>query len=229
MRPEDIFKSIADLMRFGNSMTVAVDGNTSTITTPQIYTLTEGMLVEIGSKVYAISNIATNGINDYSFDVQGVGITAETWQLALYYEFGHSVEIGNTLKDKKEDPINKNKRFPLMWLSINIEKSKTELGFSAPITIAFIYLSEKNLKAGKRIDTKFEPILDPLVDLFEIVMNNSPGSRFFYKEFGETLEITKTDKFNYGSVEGKNVFADIADATQLDMNLNFFALGTCSQ
>lgn len=231
MRPEEIFEQLYLLMRYGNSITnVSESSGVSTISTPQIYTLANGMLVEIGNNVYSISNISRNGINNYSFDVNGTGITADSWQLALYYEFGRALEVGNTLKEQKDDPVNKNKRFPLMWLLTDIEKNENfdNINFEASITLGFIYLSEKNLKAKKRLEENIKPILDPLVDLFKLVINNSPGSRYFTLPFGGNININETDKFKYGSIAGNtHVFNDITDAVQLDMTLKFSKFGTC--
>lgn len=232
MRPEDVFGEIKDLMIFGSTITSISypTSSTSRIVTPSISGLISGMLVEIGNNVYQISNLLTTDSTTYSFDVSGTLTGGTTWQLALYYEFGRALEIGNTLDDKKKDPINKNKRFPLMWLLTDIPKLNTELGYSAPITIAFIYLSQQNLKAGKRIDTNFEPILDPLVALFKETIENAPGNRYFYLSFGERIEYTDTDKFKYGSIEGdRHVFNDITDAIQLNIDLNFFnEISNCS-
>jgi len=230
MRPEDVFQDIRDLMVFGSSISDVTElEGVSTITTDNIYTLEDGMLVEIGNLVYSVSSILRTGLNEWTFDVTGVNITDVTWQLALYYEFGRALEVGNTLVEKKDDPVNKNKRFPLMWLLTDIEKKEIELpgDYEADIVIAFIYLSEANLRASKRIDTNFEPILDPLVALFETTIRTSPGSRNFLKPYGEIIEISKTDKFKYGSVDGnRHIFNDISDAIELNMNLKFFKAGT---
>ena len=232
MRPEEVFEQIYDLMRYGNSISnISESGTTSTITTAAVYTLSNGMLVEIGNNVYPISNLTTAGLNSYTFDVEATGLTATTWQLALYYEFGRALEIGNTLKDQKDDPTNKNKRFPLMWLLTDIERNENfedNILYEADIVIGFIYLSEKNIKAKKRLENNIIPILKPLVDLFELVIKNSPGSRYFTLPFGENLQITQTDKFKYGSVEGNtNVFNDITDAIELSMTLKFSKFGCC--
>jgi len=229
MRPEDVFQNIKDLMTFGSTISnVSELAGVSTITTDNIYTLQDEMLIEIGNTVYAVSNITRTGVAEWTFDVTGA-ITDATWQLALYYEFGRALEVGNILKDKKEDPTNKNKRFPLMWLLTGIEKAEGSgyVDYEASIVIAFIYLSEKNLRAQKRLDDKFEPILDPLVELFETTIKTSPGSRYFVLEYGEVLDISKTDKFKYGSVGGdKHVFDDISDAIELNMTLKFNKAGT---
>lgn len=230
MRPEDVFQNIRDLMVFSGTITdITESGSSSTITTTSIDTLADGMLVEMDNHVYAVSSLTRTALSEWTFIVEGINITASTWSLALYYEFGRALEVGNTLKDKKEDPTNKNKRFPLMWLLTDIEKQDMELpvDYEADIVIAFIYLSEKNLKAGKRLDEKFEPILDPLVALFKSTISSGVGSRYFVVPFGEILEISQTDKFKYGSIDGnKHIFDDISDAIELNMNLKFFKIDT---
>jgi len=233
MRPEDIFKNITDLMRFSSDISnVSELSGVSTITTSHLYYLENGMLVEIGNDVFQVSNITIVSYGVYTFDITATDITALTWQLALYYEFGRALEIGNTLEDKKADPVNKNKRFPLVWLLTDIQKDYNATGYDyeADITLGFIYLSDANLKAGQRIDTNFEPILDPLVELFKTTINKSPGSRYFTLPYGETLSITETDKFKYGSIAGnKHVFNDITDAIELNMTLKFNSeSGNCS-
>jgi hypothetical protein len=231
MRPEDVFQNIRDLMVFGGNITnVSEVDTTSTITTDSIGALVDGMLIEIGNSVYSVDNITRTAVSAWTFTVTGTGITASTWELALYYEFGRALEVGNTLKDKKGDPTNKNKRFPLMWLLTDIQKNEgigPPVDYEADILIAFVYISEKNLRAKKRIEDKFEPILDPLVDLFKTTIKTSPGSRYFVLEYGEVLNIIPSDKFKYGSVEGnKHIFDDISDAIELNMTLKFFKAGT---
>lgn len=225
MRPELVFQEIYNLMRFGSGVSAITElGGVSTLTTDNIYTLQNDMLVEVGGRVYAVSNITRTGVNEWTFDITATGLTATEWSLALYYEYGKALEINATLKDQKDDPVNKNKRFPLMWLlTTDIGKNKDfEIGYEADITIAFVYLSEQNIKAKKRIERKMIPVLDPLVALFEETITVSPGSRYFVYPFGVNLDITETDKFKYGSVANNtHVFDDITDAIQLDLTLRF--------
>lgn len=226
MRPELVFENIYNLMRFGSpisNINEAVPG-ISIITTNNLHSLSDGMLIEINNKVYTISNITIVQFGVYTFEVPATNLVATEWKLALYYEFGRALEINATLKDQKGDPINKNKRFPLMWLLTDIEKDNDfEIGYQAPITMAFIYLSEHNIKAKQRIETNMQPILDPLVALFKKTITISPGSRYFIYPFGVNLDVTESDKFKYGSVANNtHVFDDITDAIQLDMTLRFF-------
>jgi hypothetical protein len=228
MRPEQVFENIYNLMRFGSTISgISEVGGVATITTDNVYTLQDGMLVEINDKVYTISNLTTVQLGQYTFDVTNTSSTplsASSWQLALYYEYGRALEINTTIKDKKQDPVNKNKRFPLVWLLTDIEKDTSfEFGYSADIVLAFVYLSEQNLKAKKRIETKMEPIIDPLIALFRNTMISSPGSRYFYYPLGEErLSSLETDKFKYGSVaNNRHVFDDITDAIELNFNIRF--------
>ncbi len=225
MRPELVFENIYNLMRFGSTISDISEVNgVSTITTDNLYTLADGMLIEINNKVYAISNITIVRYGIYTFDITATNLVANEWTLALYYEYGRALEINATLKDKKGDPSNKNKRFPMMWLLTGIEKDEDfEIGYQADITIAFVYLSELNLKAKKRIETKMQLIIDPLVTLFKNTIKTSQGSRYFIYPFGSNLDLTETDKFKYGSIANNtHVFDDITDAIQLDMTLRFF-------
>jgi hypothetical protein len=232
MRPEDVFENIADLMRFGSTMTTSEAGGVTTCTTDNAYTLQDGMLVEIGSKVYPVDNVTQTGASEYTFEITATGVTELNWQLALYYEYGRALEVGATKKEEKDDPVNKNKRFPLMWLLTDIEKNEDVgrgIDYQASIIIGFIYLSEANIKAEKRIDTNFEPISDPLVTLFKNTIKTSPGSRYFVLPYGERYDISLTDKFKYGSVNGnKHVFDDITDAIEVSLTLNFSKTGNCN-
>jgi hypothetical protein len=232
MRPELILEDIYNLMRFGSIISnISEAAGISTITTDNIFTLKNDMLVEVGNRVYPVSSITRTGVSEWTFEITATGLTATGWKLGLYYEYGRALEINATLKDQKDDPINKNKRFPLMWLLTDIEKDENfEIGYEAPITIAFIYLSEQNIKAEKRIETKMLPILDPLVELFKDTITTSPGSRNFIYPFGTQLDLSETDKFKYGSVANNtHVFDDITDAIQLDMTLRFnVETGNCN-
>lgn len=235
MRPEDIFKEVTDLMRFGGNITNTseLDGVT-TITTDNIGTLQAGMLIEVGNDVSPVSNIVRTGFAEWTFDITATDVTALTWQLALYYEFGRALEVGNTLEDKKGDPANKNKRFPLVWLLTDIDKNydtADSAEYEANIIIGLVYVSEANLKAEQRIDTYFEPILDPLVEKFKDVITTSPGRQYFIFSEGERLKIRQTDKFKYGSINGNtHIFNTICDAIELNLNLKFaYEESNCTQ
>ncbi len=228
MRPELIFQEIYDLMRFGTTITsISEVNNVATITTGNLYTLQNGMLVEINNKVYSISNITTIQYGQYTFDITTRGNTAlvaTSWQLALYYEYGRALEIQSTIKDKKQDPTNRNKRFPMMWLLTDIgQDTSFEYGYESNIVLAFVYLSEQNLKAKKRIENNMQPIIDPLITLFRNTMTSSPGSRHFYYPLGEErLSGVQTDKFKYGSIaNNRHVFDDITDAIELNFTIRF--------
>jgi len=226
MRPEQIFKNITDAMRFGSTISNIIEvSNTSTIATDNIFSLENGMLVEIGNNVYQVSNITRTAVNEWTFDVEGINIIETSWKLALYYEYGRALEVGNTLEDKKNDPLNKNKRFPLIWLLTDIEKNYDTIekaDYQANIILGFIYISEENLKAEKRIDTYFEPILDPLVELFKNTIQNTKQRENFAWILGEPLKIRQTDKFKYGSINGnKHIFNNITDAIELTISLYF--------
>lgn len=117
-RPEDIFSLVVNEMRFGgNILSISESGGVSTITTDSIGSfkdnmLQNGMLIEVGNSVYPVSNITRTGFTEWTFDIDATGLTGlTTWQLALYYEFGQALEVGNTLEEEKLDPINKEKRF----------------------------------------------------------------------------------------------------------------------
>lgn len=222
MRPELVFQNIYDLMRFGSTISNITEvSGISTITTDNLYSLQNGMLVEISNRAYVISNVTIVSYGVYTFDVTASNLSASEWSLALYYEYGRALEINLIQKDKKEDPLNKNKRFPLMWLLTDIEKDEDfRIGYQAEITIAFIYLSEEDIRTEKRIERNMQPILDPLVALFKNTIKTSPGSRYFIYPYGENLNIDETDKFKYGSVTNNtHVFDDIADAIELNMTL----------
>lgn len=227
MRPSDVFEDVCNLMRFGSTISnIAELDGVSTITTDNLYSLKNGMLVELGNRVYQVSNVTTVSYGVYSFDVTASNLTATDWILALYFDFGQALEIEATLKDQKDDPVNKNKRFPLMWLLNDItEDYNFEIGYESDITIAFVYLSERNLKSQKRIDTKLEPILDPLVDLFKETITKGLGKYHFIRPLGTNLDLRKSDKFLYGSLNNnRHIFADIADAIQLDFTIRFRVL-----
>lgn len=230
MRPEIVFENIYNLMRFGAAATAVEVAGVTTLTTGNVYSLQNDMLVEVSGRVYQISNLTRTGVNEWTFDINASGLTVTRWDLALYYDYGRVLEINQTLKEKKEDPTNKNTRFPLMWLLTDIPKNRNfEIGYEASVIIAFIYLSEQNLKAKQRIVQKMEPVLDPLVSLFKKTITKSPGSKYFiYQE--KNINIEETDKFKYGSVEGdKHLFDDITDAIQLEMTLRFFGEnGNCN-
>jgi len=136
-----------------------------------------------------------------------------------YYEYGHPLEIVNTLMEKDSNSVWKLKKYPAIFLFHDFEEDRTKFESKCKIKIIIVTDTKPGWKAKDRYTNVFNPKLLPLAEQFLYYMQRSSDLRFLgdYK--------LKIYPF-WGSEADKNVANDYADAIQLsEMEITTFA--TC--
>ncbi len=132
--------------------------------------LREREYVTIGSNDYRIYNVTSD-----QFSVIG-DVTGETeWKAkAPYYEYGHMLEIAQTLGEKDTSERLKYQKYPLIALKLDLPEDRQEItSVKVNPTIYLIHHTEGEYYAKDRLNNVFIPILDPLHEKFIDALTNS--------------------------------------------------------
>lgn len=132
-------------------------------------------VVTMGSVDYRVLTASST-----QFTVTGTGIVASTWiAKAPYYDYGHPLEIINTLKEKGGNDTKKYEKYPLIWLWLDYDddvtvSTRTKHVIAENLIIVIMTETKKNYKAENRYDNVFVPILIPLYDsLMSAILESS--------------------------------------------------------
>jgi hypothetical protein len=155
-------------------------------------------------------------------DIIGNVVTAsrEAGEEAPFYEYGHPLEIVNTLMEKDKSDVWKLKKYPAIFLFHDFQEERTKFNSTCEIKILIVTDTRPDWKAKDRYTNVFNPILLPLAERFLYYMQRS--SDFNFK--GDH----KLKLYPYWGSEatGGNVANDYADAVELSgMKIETFA--TC--
>lgn len=198
-----------------NTATVIIFNNMN-----KVMILKAGMIVTINDVNYSVSNIV-NLPGRKSFDIQATNLTAAKWNVAANYKPGTRKEINEILQ---QDATSLN-RFPLIWLitpTKKPDKFQEYLDFTIDLVLVFAHKANKTDRTQKRIDENISPVIQPLLDLFNLWLQSSHFS--YMLEFfgsGKPIDYDPTNYAYYGSNE-KGVFSSIdTDAIEVDYTLNF--------
>ncbi len=181
--------------------------------------LTTGMIVTLDSINYPVSNVV-NKPGTKSFDITAVDLTATEWNVAANFQTGSRREINQILQ---QDSGNLD-RFPLIWLlpPKNQDNDQNVLDFTVTITLVFAHKANADDRTAKRLDENFDPIIQPLMTLFNKWMTSSDFNYMleFYGK-GKPINYEKTNFPFYGA-NNKGVFTSVSsDAIEVSMDLNF--------
>jgi len=132
----------------------------------------------------------------------------------LYYEYGHPLEIINTLAEKTQSNVFKYKKYPLIMLFQDLDEEHNKIGYKIPYTTIIIATpTNPTFKAKQRYDETFIPILYPI---YESLIKNLEVSTFI----GWDKEHTKIDRVYWGKngIYGNtgNIFNDFLDAIEVN-------------
>lgn len=186
----------------------------------QTIDLTDGMIVTINSINYVVSNVTHTPIAN-TFDIAATNLVATEWNVAANFKTGSRTEINQILQ---QDSGNLN-RFPLIWLLPPEQEDYDHPvhDFTAEISLVFAHKSNKTDRTTSRITNNFEPVLQPLMNLFLAWMLSSDFNyvfEFFGKE--KPINYTKTNYPFYGtSDKTKEVLNTTTDAIESTMQLTF--------
>jgi hypothetical protein len=145
-----------------------------------------------------------------------------------YYEFGHPLEIIETLRSKSEASSLKYEKYPLVALFMDIKEKKGGLLIDreAEVTVLFITDTLPEYKAAERLEKTFNPILIPLWEQFKDGLKKHP---YIHVDKG-VLDISEYTEHMFWGKNGiygtdGNIFDDRLDAIEVKINLKIFKDG----
>jgi len=148
----------------------------------------------------------------------------------VHYEFGHPLEIIETLTQKSETDWRYTK-YPVVCLFLDIkERRGVEVGMygEARLNLAIITGTDKTFKAAKRLTETMKPILMPIY--MELMNEIALRGDLFRIQSVESIPHEMTKRYYWGrdGLFGKegNIFGDYVDAIEinnleLNYNLNY--------
>lgn len=138
-----------------------------------------------------------------------------------YYQYGHIAEISDILKNMEGDPVNRDRKFPLVILRLDNPGEVDGDVVRWNLNIAIVTFTDSGYRAPERLENVFKPVLFPLYDLLMEALTLSPH----FSWDGEYPKHTKIDRYYWGSTSGfrnvKQIFDDPTDAIELiNLKLN---------
>ena len=186
-----------------------------------VMVLQEGMIVTLDDINYAVSNVV-NLPGGKSFDVTGTGLPETNWNVAANFQTGSRIEVNNIISSNSGS-LN---RFPLIWLlpTTNEDHDQEMLDFTATVNIVFVYKSNMTDRTVKRIKNNFEPIIQPLMTLFNKWVQSSDFCHVFeFFGHGKPINFKKSNFPFYGTSDHKKeVITSVStDAIEVNYELDF--------
>lgn len=141
---------------------------------------------------------------------------------AVHYEFGHPIEILETLRQMSQAPSLEFKRYPLVALFTDIEENKGTKGVygKEEITLLIVNSTIPEYKAATRLEKNFKQIIHPVVDSLIKCICDSP---YFVEGDPDIIERTETDQYFIGrqgtAGNEANTTNDYLDGTRLVINV----------
>lgn len=117
----------------------------------------------------------------------------------INYQFGHPLEIVETLSQYDKDPAKRKKKFPLIMLVQDfpeVYNGGEELPFpEVTLRIIIAYHTKAEYKAAVRYEKTFKPVLYPILKEF---MRQIEQTNYFYISDIDDTTFTKTDRLYWG-------------------------------
>jgi hypothetical protein len=132
-----------------------------------------------------------------------------------YYQYGHIAEISDILKNMEGDPVNRERKYPLIILRLDNPGEVEDEIVKWNLNIAICSYTNEGYRAHERLASVFKPVLFPLYDRFFEALTLS--KHFFWD--GKYPKHTKVDRYFWGTTSGfrnsKLIFDDPIDAIEL--------------
>lgn len=134
-----------------------------------------------------------------------------------YYMYGHRLEIANRLILKDKDKDEKNRKYPLVALRLDIAERVMGDMIHYKLNLAILAFTKMNYNAEQRYEFVFEPILKPLYEKFLTALRTTHIFTW-PAQYRDPLH-TKIDRLYYGVSElernVKHIFNDPLDAIEI--------------
>lgn len=215
----DVIDSVVDSMRETGTYTAVYSGDYSTLTADNTFSNYD--VVIINDVSYTVTDVT-----DTSFKVKA-DVTAFTNYKAAapYYEYGHILEIAQSLAKKDNaSGVTRFKKYPLIMLLLDVPATPNKLWKTFDYTnvkIVIVDKTDKNYTAPDRKVNVFEPVLIPLYERFIEELSKSKLTN--NKDNIPFIQHTKIDRYFWGTeLNGnstKNIVNDFLDAVEIQ-NLN---------
>ncbi len=142
-------------------------------------------------------------------------LTAASFGRAVYYMFGHPLEIVTRLQQLSQSTTQKDKKYPLVALFTDIPVvHKPGFYGEAKMNIIIATLTKPEFTAPQRLQNNFKPILQPIKD--ELLNQIDRYTGFTHE--GE-LSYTEIERYYWGKQglygNNANVFNDYIDCIEL--------------
>ena len=145
-----------------------------------------------------------------------VADVARLYGSAVHYQFGHPMEIIESLQDMTKAQAQSNAKYPLITLFTDITQDKGEdydIESKIKITLMIIAITEPQYKAAERLTVTMQPILYPL---YWHLMDSIIDSGYFANGSSEKYPKHKQiDRFYWGKSglygNTANIFDDFVD------------------
>lgn len=148
---------------------------------------------------------------------------------AISYEFGHPLEIIETLHQKDGNSDFIYKKYPLVCLFTDIKEKKGLNGEYSEATLAIVVVQQtrEEYKAAERKEFVFKPVIHPIVDA---LINEIALSPYFMQFDADLIKRVETDRYFWGRTSAggtdANKFNDYLDATEcaIDVTVSPFCI-----
>ena len=202
-----------------------------TVGTSDIGNLQEGFKVvlkyadSINDRDVVLTSVDT--IND-TFTFEGNNISQpDSWEMALYFEFGHQKELHKKYTNKAKAKNKRVQEYPLFWLFTNFTQTEGDreyIEFSTELGGAIVDFTDLTYYEEQRIENVYKPVLYPYYYLMVNAFNSSTYRKKFVRPFGEkTILFNQTDRPFFGSDNPEaNVLPQFTDAIEWGVSLDWF-------
>lgn len=134
-----------------------------------------------------------------------------------YYMYGHRLEISNRLILKDKDKEQKNKKYPLVGLRMDVSEFCEGDMIHYKMNLAILTFTLHNYNAEQRYTNVFKPILQPLYERFLVALRTT--HIFTWPAEYRNPKHIKIDRPFFGIPESernvKHVFNDPVDAIEI--------------
>jgi len=115
----------------------------------------------------------------------------------VHYNYGHPIEIANTLLELSKAELTRDMRFPLLALITDFSETKDSPDYYCKASLYFLLanLTDPTLKADERTEINFKPVLHPIYEEF---IRQIQRSKHFDIQYNQNIPHTHTDRYYWG-------------------------------
>lgn len=153
--------------------------------------------------------------------VENVALALDT---PVYYQFGRSPEVINSLTVMGKNPQAAVKKYPLVYLVMPFDERHDTIEQDATVELRLIILAASNQqwRASDRMERVFKPTLYPI---YRELMTQIAYSTYFQPTSELQIQHTKTDWPHFGDKGNFSAdYTDAIDINNLKLRVNFICI-----